>query len=128
MATLRYDVRIDRPADDVWAIVTDSSRLNEWFDGISSVDLGEDSRTLHLEIGIDIVEQIVTNDDVARRFQYSITEGLPDAHHLGTVDVLEDGDAACRVVYSTEIVADFVPIVGPTTEKALQSLKARAEG
>lgn len=127
MATIRHDIRIAKPADDVWAVVTDSSRLGEYLDGIDSVELTEGRRTLNLSMGISIVEDIVTNDGALRRFQYSIVEGLPDAHHLGTIDVLEDGPEASRVVYSTEIADQYAPIVGPTTEGALSALKAKFE-
>ncbi len=128
MSSLRYDIRIAQPAEVVWAVVTDSTRLPEWFEGISSVEVAEDSRTINLEIGISLGEKIVTNDPELRRFQYSIVEGLPDAGHLGTVDVLEDGAGASRVIYGTDVADNLAPIVGPTTEKALSGLKALVEG
>ena len=128
MASLRYDVRISRSADDVWAVITDSTRMTEWFDGIEAVHVGEGTRSLDLAVGITITECIVTNDPELRRFQYAIIEGLPDAAHLGTIDVLEDGPDASRVVYGTDVADALAPIVGPTTEAGLKNLKQLLEG
>lgn len=48
----------------------------------------------------------MTVDDELRRFQYRITEGpMPPEFHLGTVDVLPDGDGSL-VIHSTEVVPD----------------------
>jgi len=63
-----------------------------------------------------------------RRFQYKITGGLPVDHHLGTVDLLEDGPNSL-VVYSTEITPDeLADVVGPSIEGGVQGLKAHLEG
>jgi hypothetical protein len=126
MASIRHDIGIDRSAESVWAVVRDSSRLPEWFDGIDSVDVEEHRRTVHLSIGLVLAEEL-TVDDKLFRFQYSITEGLPEASHLGTVDVLEDGASRSRVVYSTEVAEQYGAIVGPATEAALKGLKALLE-
>ncbi|MGO9912233.1 MAG: SRPBCC family protein [Acidimicrobiales bacterium] len=128
MASVRYDIRIARPADEVFAVVGDSSRITEWFDGIDAVELGDGTRTITLAVGISLGEKIVTNDAELRRFQYSITDGLPDAEHLGTIDVLEDGEGACRVVYGTDVSDNLAGIVGPATESGLKGLKALLEG
>jgi carbon monoxide dehydrogenase subunit G len=127
MATLRYDARIAKSPDEVWALVADSSRLADWFDGIDSVVVDDENRTLQLSMGITLVERIVTVDPALRRFQYSIIEGIPVTGHLGTVDVLEDGNGS-RVVYSTECSDDFAPIMGPSTEAGLNGLKKVLEG
>ena len=34
IGSIRRQIRIDRPADDVWALVGDPARLHEWFPGI----------------------------------------------------------------------------------------------
>ncbi len=128
MASVRYDIRINRPADDVWAVVSDSPRIHEWFDGIDAVEVGDGTRTITLSMGISLGETIVTNDDALRRFQYSIVEGLPNARHLGTIDVLEDGEGASRVIYGTDVADELAPIVGPATEAGLKGLKAFVEG
>ena len=36
--SVRHHVVIDRPADEVWALVGDPTRIPEWFPGIVSCD------------------------------------------------------------------------------------------
>lgn len=52
---------------------------------------------------------------------------MPVDYHLGTVDVLEDGQNTI-VVYSTEISPDeLAEVVGPSIEGGVQGLKAHLE-
>lgn len=128
MATIRHDIRINRPADEVWALITDSSRWPEWFENLDSVEATESERTVNFSFGVSLAETIVSNDHTLRRFQYAIKEGMPVEKHLGTVDVLEDGPDACRVIYSTDVDDSLAPIIDPGTEAGLRGLKAVAEG
>lgn len=128
MASLRTHARIARPADEVWKVVSDPAGIPAWFPGIEQATADDGSRTCTLAGGITLVEDIVTVDDALRRFQYRITEGMPVEFHLGTVDVLEDGDGSL-VVYSTEIAPDsLADLMRPAIEGGLQGLKAHVEG
>jgi hypothetical protein len=128
VATARYDVRIARNADDVWKVVSDAGTISDWFPGMTASSATDTTRTITLDGGLVLEEDIVTNDAALRRFQYRVTGGaMPVEFHLGTVDVLEDGDG-CRVIYSTDIRPDdFVGIVGPATEGGLKGLKEKLE-
>lgn len=78
--------------------------------------------------GYELHEDVVNVDGDLRRFQYRITCGMPVEHHLGTVDVLEDGQNSL-VVYSTEITPDeLADVMGPSIEGGVQGLKAHLEG
>ncbi len=67
-------------------------------------------------------------DNALRRFQYRITAGMPVEHHLGTVDVLADGEGQSLVAYSTEVTPDAIAdLMGPSIEGGLQGLKAHLE-
>jgi hypothetical protein len=103
MATLRNHARIARPADEVWPLVAEPERIAEWFPGVVSASVADGVRTLTLPTGMPLHEQIVTVDHRLRRFQYRVTGPMPVRHHLGTVDVIEDGLPGCLLVYSTEI-------------------------
>ncbi|MDQ3430638.1 MAG: hypothetical protein M3467_00090 [Actinomycetota bacterium] len=86
------------------------------------------SMTDALAGGHELREDVVNVDHGLRRFQYRITEGVPVDYHLGTVDVLEDGQNSL-VVYSTEITPDeLADVVGPSIEGGVQGLKAHLEG
>ncbi len=127
MASLRSTVRIARPADDVWRVVSDAAGISAWFPGIEQATAGDGTRTCTLAGGHELQEDVVNVDAELRRFQYRITGGLPVEHHLGTVDVLEDGDGTL-VVYSTEITPDELSaMVGPSIEGGVQGLKQHLE-
>lgn len=129
MASLRFDQRINRSADEVWKVVSDAGGIGSWFGGIESCEVKGQTRTIVLGGGITLEEEIVTSDDALRRFQYRIVGGaLPVQFHLGTIDVLEDGQTA-RVIYSTDVQPDdLAGLVAPAIEAGLSGLKAHLEG
>ena len=128
MASVRYHIRINRSSDDVWKLVSDAAAISEWFPGIVTSSVDGSTRLVNMGEGLDLVEEIVTNDDELRRFQYRITGGvMPVEHHLGTVDVIEDGHGAL-VIYGTDVRPDeLAGMVGPATEGGLEGLKKKLE-
>ena len=106
MATIRHHSQIDRSPDDVWQAVADAGAISTWFPLIEESRAEGDSRFCTLQGGGKLEEQIVTSDDELRRFQYRITGGeMPVEFHLGTVDVLPNGDGSL-VIYSTDVTPD----------------------
>jgi uncharacterized protein YndB with AHSA1/START domain len=131
MASIRRELRIDRPAGEVWPLVGDPGRIHEWFPGIVECTVSETddgvSRTVTLGTGIPLVEEVVTNDPIAHRFQYRIGGGV-FKEHLGTVDLIDLGDGTCLGVYSTDAVPDVMALViGGASAGALENIKALAE-
>lgn len=130
MATIRHHVEIDRKPDEVWALVTDSNAWTQWFPGMESVTVSDDgtSRTVALGPGLELVEDIVTNDAELRRFQYRISGGpMPVEYHLGTIDVLPSGGGTL-VVYSTEVLpGDAKAMMDPAIQAGAEGLKAHCE-
>jgi carbon monoxide dehydrogenase subunit G len=129
MATLRSDIRIDRPAQEVWAVVSDAGRISEWFPSVLTSSANGTGRSCELQGGIPLEEEVVTNDRDLRRFQYRIVGGgVPAEFHLGTVDVLALDDDRSLVVYSTEITPDeLADTMGPAVEGGVQGLKEYCE-
>ena len=39
MASIRRELRIHRPAEDVWPLISDPGRISEWFPGIVSAEV-----------------------------------------------------------------------------------------
>ncbi len=111
MATIRSHARVHRTAEDVWKIVGDPTRIVEWFPGVTEASVDGNNRTLMLKAGLPVHEEIVTLDHRMRRFQYRITGPLPIRYHLGTMDVIEDGEPGCLLMYSTEISPDPMAFV-----------------
>ena len=131
MASIRRELRIDRPAEQVWPLVGDPARIHEWFPGIvtSTVETTDEgvTRTVTLATGIPLVEHVVTNDPIAHRFQYRIAGGV-FSEHLGTVDLIDLGDGTCLGVYSTDARPDVMALViGGASGVALQNIKSLAE-
>ncbi|MFM7064397.1 MAG: SRPBCC family protein [Actinomycetes bacterium] len=127
MASIRREIRIDRPADQVWRVVGDPSTIHTWFPGIADSTVEGTVRTITLNSGIPLPEDIVTIDPILRRFQYAISGGL-FRHHLGTVDVLALDDESCIVVYGTDAEPDVMALViGGAAGGAIEELQRQFE-
>jgi carbon monoxide dehydrogenase subunit G len=125
VATIRREIRIPRPASEVWAIVGDPGSVHRWFPGIvaSTVECDDRGvfRTVELASGLKLVERIVTNDPTIRRFQYRI-EGGVFREHIGTVDVIPVAENDTLVVYGTDAEPPVMALViggaaGPALER-----------
>lgn len=126
MASVRRELRIDRPAAEVWEVVGDVGAIHRWFPGIVGCELlevdGTTVRRVELATGLRLDELVVTNDPLTRRFQYSITGGV-FRHHLGTVDVIDLDGSSCMVVYGTDAEPDVMALViGGASGEALANL------
>ena len=129
MATLRSDIIIDRPVEDVWSVVSDAGAISEWFPSIVTSSVTGDERHCELEGGAPLHEVIVTNDAELHRFQYRIVGGaLPAESHLGTIDVIGLDDGRSLVVYGTEIEPDKLARgLGPGVAAGVRGLKEYCE-
>jgi hypothetical protein len=127
MGTVRREVRVDRPAADVWAVLGDPTTIQEWFPGIDDSVVDGTSRVITTTSGLPMPEEIVTLDHLQRRFQYRLTIPLV-RHHLGTIDVHDLGDGTSLVVYGTDAEPDTLALViGGATGAALQELRRQLE-
>lgn len=127
LGSIRHQVRINRPADEVWSLVGDPARIPEWFDGIVACTVDGDRRTVTTATGIDMPEEILVHDDRQRRFQYRVDVGL-FTYHRGTIDVIDLGDGTCLATYATD--ADpraMALVVGGASKAALEHVKALVE-
>lgn len=123
---MRRELRIRRPARDVWAVVGDVGAIHRWFPGIVASSVGADDdgeyRDVTTASGMTLRERIVTVDPVSRRFQYRIL-GAVFREHLATVDVIDLGDDTSLVVYGTDAVPDVIALVlGGASGAALEQL------
>jgi hypothetical protein len=129
MATMRREVWIERPAEEVWALVGDPAAVTRWFPRMDDVTVDGNQRVITLASGLPLMEDIVSVRNDLRRFQYRLTGPLPVEQHLATIDVVADGDDRCVVVYSTDVVPHVLAfILDGAVGDALDHLKLVTEG
>ncbi len=125
--SIRHEVRISRPAADVWVLVGAPERLHEWFPGVTACQVDGTSRVITLGSGMQMPEEILVNDPTMRRFEYRITIPI-FKHHRGTIDVIDLEDDTCLVVYSTEADPRTMALtIAGGTAGALDELKRQME-
>lgn len=96
--------RIAAPADAVWGVVADSSRLPDWFAPVEAVEEHGDRRILTMAGGARMTERLLGRDDVARRYEYSVLEGArtPMISHRAGFEVVEVDDRTSEVRWWTD--------------------------
>jgi hypothetical protein len=125
--SVRRHVRINRSPDEIWALIGDPARIQDWFPGIEASTVEGTTRIVTTGIGIPMPEEIVTNDSIQRRFQYRITAPL-FREHLSTLDVLDLGDGTSVVVYSADAVpATMALVIAGAAGNALEHLRTIME-
>lgn len=128
MGTVRRHAFVECNADKVWSFVGSPERLHEWFP-ITECRVEGNKRWITLAAGIVFEEDIVTLDHDLRRFQYKIVNNSLIKCHLGTVDVIPDGDKRCLVIYSTDMDPEVLalPIAGAAS-LGLEKVKQMFDG
>ena len=128
MGPVRRHAFVECNADKVWSFVGAPERLHEWFP-ITECRVEGNKRWITLAAGIVFEEDIVTLDHDLRRFQYKIVNNSLIKFHLGTVDVIPDGDIRCLVIYSTDMDPEVLalPIAGAAS-LGLEKVKQMFDG
>jgi len=125
--SVRRQVRIGCPPEQVWAAIGDPARIAEWFPGIESATVDGSVRVITTGSGLPIPEEILTNDAVQRRFQYRITAPMFQ-EHLSTLDVLDLEDGTSLVVYAADAVpATLALVIAGAAGNALLHLRTMLE-
>ncbi len=101
--------------------------LHHWFPGIDACEVEGRTRTITTGIGLTLVEDIVTNDPLQRRFQYKIAGGF-FKEHLASIDVIELAADRCLVTYASDAdPATMAIVLGGAMEGALTELARQLE-
>ena len=125
--SVRRAVRIRRPAADVWAVIGDPARIQEWFPGIVDSTVDGEVRVITTGAGIRMPEQILTDDAIERRFQYRITAPIVK-EHLSTLDVHDLGDGTSLAVYAADADPSAMAlIIAGAAGNALEHVRDRLE-
>jgi uncharacterized protein YndB with AHSA1/START domain len=127
-ASVRRHVRIARKPDDIWALIGDPARIQEWWPGIDSSTVDGTTRVIITGAGLPMPEEILTCDRLQRRFQYRITAPL-FKEHLSTLDVFDLEDGTSLVSYSADASpAIMALVIAGAAGNALNHLKELMEG
>lgn len=98
-------------ADEVWKMIGGFNALPDWHPSVETSELTEEgqTRTLALAGGGHLVEKLVSVDDGARTYSYSIESGvLPVANYQAEITVRE-GEQGCEVEWSSDFEALGTP-------------------
>jgi carbon monoxide dehydrogenase subunit G len=126
MGTAAAEIDVNRPADDVWALVGDFGGIGGWMPGIDSCRLEGDDRILET-MGMTITERLLSKDDGARAITYSVIDGAPVETHTATITVTPVGEAS-HVTWDVDATPDdMATLMGTIYQQALVGLKSHAE-
>ena len=125
MGEARAEITIDRPADDVWAMVGNFGELT-WMPGVETCELDGDDRILGM-FGMRIVERQFARDDEARSLTYGIVDGdMKPEVHRATITVMPAGSGSF-VTWDVETDDGMVEVMQGAYTGALAALKEQLE-
>ena len=126
MGEARAEITINRPADDVWAVIGNFGEL-AWMPGVESCELdGENDRVIGM-FGMRIVEHQFARDDEERTLTYGIVEGdMKPEVHRATVTVMPAGSGSF-VTWDVETDDAMVEVMQGAYAGALAALKQKME-
>ncbi len=134
MAKIRNEVSIDKPANDVWAIVRKFGENRDWSNILSDSKLEGAFRVCTLgenspAPGATLKEKLLQADDTLMRLEYTVTEApFPLEFHNALIEVYPDHERSV-VVWTTNVVPDeLAEMFSPGFDADLKSLKALVEG
>jgi len=106
MASIRREIRVDAPAEGIWAVIRDVGAIHTRLAPRFVVDtrLEDGARIVTFGNGLVARELIVDIDDETRRLVWSVVGGRM-THHNASLQVFADGGGRSRVVW----IADLLP-------------------
>ena len=130
MATVCREARIARSASLVWDAIRDVGVIHRRLVPGFVVDckLEGDSRLVTFGNGMVVREVIVAVDDATRRHAWS-ARGEPLTHHNASIQVFEEGDDQCRVVWIADVLPhEVADTMGGMMAQGLTAMKRTLEG
>ena len=129
MPSLRNEIAIAAPADDVWRILGDLTATPEWIPGVVEANVDGDVRVCRTADGAEIHERITARSDEARSFSYEQSRvPMPISGSRGTLSVADSGGGS-RVTWEAEFEApeQVATMVDGYYRQTLEALKRRVE-
>ena len=126
MGEARAETTINRPADDVWAVIGNFGELS-WMPGVDTCELdGENDRILGM-FGMRVVERLYARNDEERTLTYGIVDGdMKPEVHRATITVMPAGSGSF-VTWDVETDDAMVEVMQGAYSGALAALKEKLE-
>ena len=129
MASIRKEIAVEAPADQVWDAVRDvgavHTRLARGM--VRDTRLDGDSRLVTFANGETVRERIVDIDDRSRRLAYAVV-GWRTTHHHASFEVVTDGESRSRVIWVADLLPDeLTGLVDGLMEQGSAAIKATLE-
>lgn len=127
MGEERAEIRIKKPAGEVWGVIGDFGTL-DWMPGVDTCELqGKDKRVIGM-LGMRIVERQLSRDDANRTFTYGIVDGdmKPEVHEA-TITVDSEGPNSF-VTWDVTTDDAVIDVMVSAYNRALVALKEKLEG
>jgi carbon monoxide dehydrogenase subunit G len=130
MASIRREVVIDVPAEELWDAVRDvgalDTRLVAGF--VTDCRLEKDARIVTFANGMVARELIVDLNEDDRRLVWSAVGGRL-AHHNASAQVFAEGAGRSRLVWIADLLPnELAPTITAMIEQGLAAMKKTVEG
>jgi polyketide cyclase/dehydrase/lipid transport protein len=129
MASIRKEISIDAPADNVWDALRDFGAIHERLvpGFVTDCRMDGEDRIVTFASGAVMREVLIDLDDEQRRLAWSIVDG-PYRHHNGVAQVLPE-DGGCRFVWTTDLLAadDVVDLTDQSMGIGIETVKKTLE-
>lgn len=129
MASIRKEVVIHAPIDEVWDALRDWGALHERLAPGFAVDTKLDGpvRVVTFSTGAVIRELFIDCDEQSRRLVWSIVNG-PYTHHNAAAQVIPTEDGAVRFVWTADLLPDeAAERTGQMMERGITTVKKTLE-
>jgi carbon monoxide dehydrogenase subunit G len=129
MASIRKEISVDAPAEQVWDAVRDVGAVHERLGPGFLLDarLDGEARIVTFANGMVVREPIVDIDDTARRLVYSAVGGM-SSHYNASMQVFSEGDGRSRLVWIIDLLPHaLAPTVSALAEQATHVMKKTLE-
>ena len=131
MASIRKEILVTAPVEDVWAAIRDvgapHKRLAPGF--LVDTRLEGDARVVTFANGLVARERIVDVDDAARRLCWAVVGSPRLTHHNASLQVFAEGGGRSRVVWIADLLPDEIAgDIRGLIEQGMTVMKKTLEG
>lgn len=104
MNEVRVSIAVERPIEQVWALLGGFDWLPRWLNAIASSTLSDGGRLRHLKTadGAIIIERLLTFDEDQKQYTYALLEGpSPVIDYVGRMSAKVDVQGGTVVCWSS---------------------------